>query len=376
VIDRPFDFAQPLQQIGRTHVVSQGRRLIYFGGCDYFRLSRHPQVLSALQKGLREFGLNPAASRFTTGNHPVYEELERELRDFFQTETATLVSTGYATNLVVAQALHAEFTHAFIDARAHHSLHDCAAYLGCPVIPFAHRSPESLGDALRKLKQPRPLLLTDGLFSHNGTVAPLKEYLAVLPETASILVDDAHGAGILGRHGRGSCEAIRISPERMIQTISLSKAFGTSGGAVLASAAMRKKMLERSRLLQGNTPLPLPLASAARCSVTILRDNVALRIKLQKNIQSLRRQLRTLASSEPPAPIFAFQPRTVRAGQRLKEKLLAAGIHPPEIAYGTIHPYFRFALSSEHLPGQIAALAQLLRSSKKQAVPESGRTRG
>ena len=130
VTPRASDFSPPLQQMGRTHVRLNGRKLIYFGGCDYFRLSRHPKVISAIEEGLRQFGLNPAASRFTTGNHVIYEELEEGLRGFFLTESATLASTGYATNLVVAQALQGEFTHALIDSRAHQSLQDSAAFLG------------------------------------------------------------------------------------------------------------------------------------------------------------------------------------------------------------------------------------------------------
>src|SRR5271154_6970200 len=109
----------PLQQVDRTYVRQQNRKLSYFGGCDYFRLASHPQVLKAVGAGLSRFGLNVAASRLTTGNHAVYEQLERALAEFFGAESATLTSNGYNTSLIVVQTLAGQFSHALIDERAH-----------------------------------------------------------------------------------------------------------------------------------------------------------------------------------------------------------------------------------------------------------------
>src|SRR5438874_1021119 len=99
----------PLQQVGRTRVLCQNRKLSYFGGCDYFRLSSHPAVVAALHAGLKKYGLTVAASRKTTGNHTLYEKLEERLADFFAVPDAVLMSSGYATNLVVAQTLAGNF---------------------------------------------------------------------------------------------------------------------------------------------------------------------------------------------------------------------------------------------------------------------------
>src|SRR6185503_6182981 len=130
--------AEPLQQVERTFVLRQGRKLSYFGGCDYFRLSSHPAVLKALRTGLEQFGLTVAASRKTTGNHSLYEKLESALATFFGVDAAVLVSNGYVANLVATQALEGEFTHALIDERAHGSLLDAAGLLGCPIRRFKH----------------------------------------------------------------------------------------------------------------------------------------------------------------------------------------------------------------------------------------------
>ena len=123
----------PLQQTDRTFVLAGGRKVTYFGGCDYFRLSSHPAVLAAMSKGLERFGLNVAASRKTTGNHRLYELLEERLAGFFGVEAAVLVSSGYVSNLAVAQALAGQFTHALLDDGAHNSLVDATKFLDCPV---------------------------------------------------------------------------------------------------------------------------------------------------------------------------------------------------------------------------------------------------
>ena len=145
---------EPLQQIDRTCVRFRQRKLSYFSGCDYFRLASHPRVMAALQAGVKKYGLNVAASRLTTGNHVLYRELEAQLADFFAAESALLVSSGYVTNLVVAQALAGNFSHALIDDDAHPSLSDAARFLDCPVLQFKSRDAEALA-ARRPALRPR-----------------------------------------------------------------------------------------------------------------------------------------------------------------------------------------------------------------------------
>src|SRR5215831_5251595 len=169
---------EPLQQVDRTYVLHRGRRLSYFSGCDYFRLSSHPRVLAALQSGLKQYGLNVAASRLTTGNHALYRQLERALCDFFDAEACLLVATGYVTNLAACQALAGNFSHAVIDERAHPSIVDATRFLDCPVLKFKHRDAEDLERAVARCGPgAKLLLLTDGMFSHDGSAAPLNDYL-------------------------------------------------------------------------------------------------------------------------------------------------------------------------------------------------------
>jgi 7-keto-8-aminopelargonate synthetase-like enzyme len=353
----------PLQQVNRTYVLYRQRKVSYFGGCDYFRLASHPAVLRAFQTGLKKFGGNVAASRMTTGNHFLYEELETKLAHLFGVESALLASNGYLTNLAVAQSLAGTFSHALIDERAHASLHDATDFLNCPAVPFRHRDPMDVARIVQRLGHGiRLVLLTDGMFAHDGSVAPLQSYRQVLPRDATLWVDDAHGAGVLGRTGQGSLEYESLPHSRTIVTITLSKAFGAYGGAILGARQLRQQIVSRSRLFTGNTPLPLPMAAAALEALTLLRTEKNLRTRLGRNTRRAKDALREtrLPSVETPGPILAWVPPTRSAAEALKRRLLAAAIYPSFIQYPGGPPYFRFALSSEHSPSQVERLVDTL----------------
>jgi 7-keto-8-aminopelargonate synthetase-like enzyme len=357
---------EPLQQVDRTCVRYRQRKLSYFSGCDYFRLASHPRVMAALQTGVKQYGLNVAASRLTTGNHRLYRELEAELAGFFAAEAALLVSSGYVTNLVVAQALAGHFSHALVDDRAHPSLSDAARFLDCPVLQFKSQDTEALAHAMHRCGPGSKLLvLTDGMFSHDGSAAPLAEYLAILPKDALVLVDDAHGAGVLGRTGKGTVEHAGVSRRRIIQTVTLSKAFCAYGGAILGSAALRQRILDKSSIFVGSTPLPLPLANAALAGVRILKADRSLRRRLVENAAYVKAALRAagLTPAETPGPIVPLSPRHPGEAARLQRALLAAGIFPPFIKYpgGPPSGYFRFVISSEHSRAQLNGLIKVLR---------------
>lgn len=354
----------PLQQINRTYVRHQGRKLAYFAGCDYFRLASHPEVLGAATTGLERFGLNVSASRKTTGNHELYEQLERSLASFFKVPAATLASNGYAPNLLVAQAFAGGFSHALIDERAHGCLADAAQLLDCPIVKFRHRDADDLARVLKRLGNIRPLVLTDGMFSHDGSIAPLKEYLKALPAGGKILLDDAHGAGVLGANGRGTPELLGVPTRHIIQTITLSKGFGVYGGAVLGSRELRDTIVTKARLFVGNTPLPLPLASAAIKSIAILKSDKKLRARLTQNVAWVKAELKRagLQVNNTPSPIIAVVPKNATEATGLKKRLLSRDIYPPFINYpgGPEGGYFRFAISSAHTGRQLGDLVKAI----------------
>ena len=359
---------ETFQQIGRTYVRWRGRKLSYFGGCDYFRLASHPRVLRAVETGVRKFGLGVSASRRTTGNHVLYLQLEKELARFFGAEAALLVSGGYVTGQVATQALAGEFTHALMDEYSHLALLDAVQVPGCPVIRFKHADAIDLGRRLRQLgRNARPIVLTDGMFAYNGSTAPLAAYLKLLPARGLLLVDDAHGAGTLGRTGKGTVEVEGVSRRQVIQCVTLSKAFGVYGGALLCSQKMREHIVAHSHLFTGSTPLPLPLAYAALEALRVLKTDKGLRRRLRANVQYVRQALRKAGIDVPdtPGPVVSIFPKSPREAAQLKQQLLAAGILPPYLNYpgGPVKGYFRFVISSEHSRGQLGGMVRALKKS-------------
>jgi 7-keto-8-aminopelargonate synthetase-like enzyme len=309
--------------------------------------------------------LNVAASRLTTGNHVLFRQLEDRIKKFFGAEAALLTSGGYVTNLVVAQALAGQFSHALLDERAHISLQDAVQFLDCPVLKFKHRDVEDFERTLNRCgRGARPIVLTDGMFARDGGVAPLKAYLKHLPRDGLLVVDDAHGGGTIGATGKGAVEIEGVRGVRVVQNVTLSKAFGVYGGAVLCSRAVRAKLVERSHIFTGSTPLPLPLAAGAMGAIDTLRRDKNLRRRLVNNSNHVKRALRKagLPLPDAPGPILPFIPCSKREAALLKRQLLSARIFPTLTKYpgGPPNGYFRFVISSEHTRAQLDQLIKVL----------------
>jgi 8-amino-7-oxononanoate synthase len=327
-----FDLGPPLQQVDRTYVVYRGEKFSYFGGCDYFRLSSHPRILAAIREGLEKYGLSVSASRVTTGNHPLYEQLEERVAKFFDAPKAVFVPTGYVANLAVAEALAGQFDTAYIDEKAHPSLQTAVQQLGCKVIQFPHLN---LGGRASPRASSRAIIVTEGMFGANGSIAPLKDYIKT---GACVWIDDAHGAGT---------REPQSLPSNVIQTVTFSKAFGVYGGAILCSPAIAKKMT-CTRIFSGQTPLPLPLVYACLEAMDLLKPRSPLRKRLQENVNYL-------GASTPVIQI-------THASPSFKRKLLQNQIFPTWIRYpgGPSKGYFRFAISSEHTRAQLDNLRATL----------------
>jgi 7-keto-8-aminopelargonate synthetase-like enzyme len=301
----------------------------------------------------------------TTGNHALYRELETALARFFAAPAALIVPNGYAANSVVAQTLRDAFALALIDAKAHVSLRDASRFFACPVLDFKTRNPAHLRRVLARAGgRGNVILLTDGVFTDDGELAPLAEYLRILGPRGTILLDDAHGAGILGRTGQGTLEYAGVPRERIIQTLALSKGFGVYGGAILCSRVLRKKMIARSAMFAGSTPLPLPLAYAALRAIRLLKENGSFRARLDGNVQYVKAGLRAAGIAVPPTPVpvVAILPRNAAQAGVIRRRLMARRLFPSFVKYpsGPAGGYFRFVISSEHTRGQLDDLLAAL----------------
>ena len=352
------EFSEPLQQVDRVYVQVGKRHLLYFGGCDYHRLSSDPRITGAVHSSIDAYGLVTAASRKTTGNHRLFEIAEKLAAKYFGAERAVLLSSGYLANIALGQTLRGTIERAFVDERCHGSVFDGLQFVDCQITKFRHRDPLDLRRKMRGKRHPAMLIITDGIFAFDGSVAPLFAYRAVAGPRPLLWVDDAHAGGVMGRRGQGSIEAAGIQRRNVIQTITFSKAFGVYGGAILCDRKLRSAVISRSSAIAGNTPLPLPLTAGILESLRIL-PGPHLR-RLRANIQLFWRSL----SREPEnvcSPIIA-----VGHSAALSRALLSAGIYPPAIRYpgGPAGGYFRFALSSAHRPEQVVRLAETIKGTR------------
>ncbi|HLK56898.1 MAG TPA: aminotransferase class I/II-fold pyridoxal phosphate-dependent enzyme, partial [Chthonomonadaceae bacterium] len=222
-----------LEFVGQTGVLYEGQEYTFFGGNDYHRFSRHPEVVAALAEAVQRYGINCAGSRITTANHPLYLELEAKVAAFLGAEAAAVVSAGYLSATVLMQAVAAQYDVLFLDEIAHACLVDAAYQSGKRILRFRHRDCVQLKWRMEQTLPTgqKPLLLTDGVFASTGALAPLQEYVALMEAYGGkVLVDDAHGVGVLGLTGKGTWEEAGIGRDAILQSGTLSKGLGGFGG--------------------------------------------------------------------------------------------------------------------------------------------------
>ncbi|BAX97923.1 8-amino-7-oxononanoate synthase [Mycobacteroides stephanolepidis] len=232
---------------------------------DYLGLARHPKVIEAGVEALRMWGAGSTGSRLVTGNTELHEELERELADFMGTQSALVFSSGYTANLGAVVALSGPGTLVVSDARTHASLIDACRLSRARVVVTPYRDTQAVAAALAQRPEERALVLTDAVFSADGALAPLTDLYGVCrSHGAVLLVDEAHGLGVRGAGGRGLVSEVDLAGrEDLVVTVTLSKALGSQGGAVLGSEAVRAHLIDAARPFIFDTGLaPAAVGSA------------------------------------------------------------------------------------------------------------------
>jgi glycine C-acetyltransferase/8-amino-7-oxononanoate synthase len=347
-----------------------GRRYVHFGGTGYLDLQRRPELVAAADQAMRQYGLHPATTRLGFGETPPLLEAEAEAARFFGTEAAWLLPSGWLGAGVLLDAHRRAADRLFVDRDAHFALWDAARIAGLPVVAFDHGDAASLRGQIRDTLRAgeRPVVLTDGVFPVSGRLAPLPAYLEVLREhDGLLLVDDAHGFGVLGSHGRGSLEHHGVwGQPRVLVAGTASKALGGYGGLLPGSIAAVQELQAVSPWFAGSTPLPSPVAAATAAALRIARQEPELRTRLARNIGEVRRGLRALGLSvdDLPTPIIPLVLPAPGALQRLHDALREDGVIVPYLPrYAGLGPQgaLRIAVLATHEPGQIEQLCAALR---------------
>ncbi len=341
-----------------------GRVVDYFAGSGYLGLQSHPEVVRAAQAALERYGFSSATSRGGYGEHALYAELEREACAFFGDERVLYLPSGYLAAAALVQASSAQFEHIFIDSCAHFSLWDAAQATNKPITPFRHRQAEHLSELLRRELRPgeRPLVLSDGVFPISGEVAPLPGLLEALePYGGLCYIDDAHAAGVLGGHGRGTLEYFDVRPGACRSVKTLAKALGGAGGVITGEAGWTEGIERDSRACVGASPPPLASAAASACALRLARLQPDLRRQLAANVAQAKAGLRALgwALEDTPVPIICLEARPGVNLLRLRKRLFEAGIAVEfERAYPSTPPggALRIAVFATHSREQIDRL--------------------
>jgi 8-amino-7-oxononanoate synthase len=306
----------------------------------------------------------------TTGNHPLYTQLEKKVAEFFATESALVCPSGYLSNTVLLQAIASDYDMFFMDEKAHSSLTDAAHQFDKPCFQFKHLDAQSLDGQLKQHLPAgsRPLVMTDGVFPAQGDIPPLNAYAQVIENyEGKILVDDAHAMAVLGESGRGSWELQGIGREFIYQTGTLSKGFGVFGGIIPGDSQVIANIHEKSPAFVGCTGLALPLAQAALCSIAHIQTHPDMITGLQKRTLTLKQRFKAIGflMPETPMPIFSITYHDVDKNTRLNRLLLKNGIYPPFINYPGSPPggHFRFIITSSSTDEQIDLLFDTIKSS-------------
>jgi 8-amino-7-oxononanoate synthase len=363
-------FKEDLQTLAQQHLLRElslinspsapvisveGREVLLFASNNYLGLANHPQVKDAAIKAIEKFGVGSGASRLISGNVTPHHVLEGELASFKETEATLTFSSGYATNIGVIPNLARADSLILADRLCHASLID-----GCRLSPatlrvFHHNDVNHLKRLLAKTRsRTSTLILTEGVFSMDGDVAPLPEIARLAEEYgATLLIDDAHGTGVMGATGRGTVEHFGLDSRHILQMGTLSKALGSSGGFIAGPKDFVAYLVNTARSFIYTTAPPPAIAAAASAALAIIRQEPQRRVMLWRNREFLHNGLVTMGFqlTDTQSPILPIMVNDPELGVRMSQHLRAEGVwipavRPPTVPKGTSR--LRITVTADH----------------------------
>ncbi len=347
--------------------IIDGRPVVAFCSNDYLGLANHPAIVAAAQEAAGRWGVGSGASHIVSGHLRPHEDLEARLATFVGRERALYFTTGYMANLAIVPTLVERHDAIFADRLNHASLIDAALLARAEHVRYPHGDVDALAARLEQSRARRKLILTDAVFSMDGDLAPLPELFALAERfDAWLVVDDAHGFGVLGPSGRGSIAHFELPPSpRLILMGTLGKAAGVSGAFVAGDQRVIDWLVQRARPYIFTTASSPLIATALLASLDLIAAGDERRAHLRRLIDRLRSGLEELPWRLLPSPT-AIQPLLIGGNDavvRLSERLFARGlwvpaIRPPTVPVGTAR--LRISLSAAHDETQIDALITAL----------------
>lgn len=343
-----------------------GRELLNFAGNDYLGLSFHPQVKQAAQQALQQHGTGSGASRLISGDDPLMHRLEGDLAAWKGYESCLLVGSGMLANLGLLQALADRRTALFCDRLNHASLVDGARLSGATVRRYAHLDMMQLERLLQGAEAARRIIVSDGVFSMDGDCADVPALLARAEDhDALLLIDDAHGFGVLGEGGRGLTSIGQAAGHaRLVEVGTCGKALGSYGAFILGTAEMIEGLRQSLRTMTYSTALPPAVIAASLAALCVIRQSDVID-RLHDNIRLFRglaeqRGLPLMPSGTPIQPmVLGGDTEALEAAARLRDAgFFVPAIRPPTVPVGTSR--LRITLSAAHRAGDIEAMIDAL----------------
>jgi glycine C-acetyltransferase len=317
-----------------------GREVINLGSNNYLGLANHARLKAAARRAVDELGVGSGAVRTIAGNMAIHKELEDELARFKRTEATLLYQSGFTANAGTVAALLGKDDIIISDELNHASLIDGARLSGAEKKIYPHKDVAAARRLLQESRGGRHvLLITDGVFSMDGDIAPLSELVALAEEFGAIMmVDDAHASGVLGQHGRGTVDHFNLHGRVHVQVGTLSKAFAGQGGYVAGSRSLVDYLIHRARPLLFSTSHPPSVAASALAAVRLVQEEPELIERLWDNTRFFKKGLSQLgfntgASETPITPVMVGDER---ATMDLSDRLFTAGVFALGITFPTV----------------------------------------
>ncbi len=322
-------------------LIVDGKKVLNFCSNNYLGLANHPKVLQAAQEAMQKYGIGPAAVRTIAGTMDLHVELEKRLAAFKGVEAAITFQSGFNANLATIPALVGKEDVIFSDELNHASIIDGCRLSGAKIVRYNHCDPQDLDKALfeERRNHPRALVVTDGVFSMDGDIAPLNQIYEVTKNHEAILmVDDAHGEGVLGRGGRGIVDHYNLHGKVDIEVGTLSKAFGVVGGVVAGNGLIVEWLRQRGRPFLFSSAMTVPDTAACLASLEILENSTELVDRLWENTRYFKDEMRKVGfdlgkSVTPITPVMLGE---APLAQEFSRALFEEGVFAMAIGFPTV----------------------------------------
>jgi 8-amino-7-oxononanoate synthase len=329
---------QQIESPSSNRIVAEGKTFLNLSSNNYLGLSSHPRVKEAAIQAIQHYGIGTGASALISGHTKLHQKLAEKIAQLKGTEAALLFSTGYMANLGTLSALLGDGDLVYVDRLSHASIIDGCRLSRATLRVYPHKDAQSLARHLKRARPPA-LIVTDGVFSMDGDLAPLPEIVQLAKQhEAMVMVDDAHATGVLGLTGRGTIEHFGLENQVPIQMGTLSKALGAFGAYVAGSKDLITYLINRARSYIYTTALPTPMVAASLAALDLIQKEPQIRQQLWDNCAYYKLGIKTLGYNtlESETPIVPLLIGESTLALKMSEELLAHGVYAPAIRPPTV----------------------------------------